>query len=73
MNVNVDPLETSRSLSDTSRPECLVPSQVLVEASDLNAVQFCRKELKNQAVEDDEMQAGPGGQDPPGGQVARMA
>ena len=44
-----------------------------MEASDLNAVQFCRKELKNQAVEDDEMQAGPGGQDPPGGQVARMA
>ena len=33
-------------------------SQVLVEASDLNAVQFCRKELKNQEVEDDEMQAG---------------
>lgn len=41
-------------------------SQVLVEASDLNAVQFCRKELKNQEVADDEMQAGPGGQDPPG-------
>jgi len=35
-------------------------SQVLVEASDLNAVQFCRKELKNQEVADDEMQAGPG-------------
>ena len=30
--------------------------QVLVEASDLNAVQFCRKELKNQEVQDDEMQ-----------------
>lgn len=27
-----------------------------MEASDLNAVQFCRKELKNQEVEDDEMQ-----------------
>lgn len=37
-----------------------------MEASDLNAVQFCRKELKNQEVADDEMQAGPGGQDPPG-------
>lgn len=33
-------------------------TQVLVEASDLNAVQFCRKELKNQEVEDDEMQVG---------------
>lgn len=27
-----------------------------MEASDLNAVQFCRKELKNQEVQDDEMQ-----------------
>ncbi|CAK9007606.1 unnamed protein product [Durusdinium trenchii] len=34
-----------------------VKPEVLVEASDLNAVQFCRKELKNQEVEDDEMQA----------------
>eukprot|EP00438_Fugacium_kawagutii_P007279 Skav234427 [mRNA] locus=scaffold1656:160413:170895:- [translate_table: standard] len=33
-----------------------VKPEVLVEASDLNAVQFCRKELKNQEVEDDEMQ-----------------
>jgi len=34
-----------------------VKPEVLVEASDLNAVQFCRKELKNQEVQDDEMQA----------------
>lgn len=34
-----------------------VKPEVLVEASDLNAVQFCRKELKNQEVADDEMQA----------------
>eukprot|EP00913_Durusdinium_trenchii_P003604 g3335.t1 len=34
-----------------------VKPEVLVEASDLNAVQFCWKELKNQEVEDDEMQA----------------
>lgn len=33
-----------------------VKPEVLVEASDLNAVQFCRKELKNQSFEDEEMQ-----------------
>lgn len=65
--MSVDPLENSCSLLETRRlwhPTLAsdFSSQVLVEASDLNAVQFCRKELKNQEVADDEMQAGPGGQ-----------
>ncbi|CAJ1452648.1 unnamed protein product [Effrenium voratum] len=33
-----------------------VKPEVLVEASDLNAIQFCRKELKNQTVDDEAME-----------------